>query len=46
MMSEFEKEMWMMSEFEKKMWWAGIFAIGKGITYLLFMAAMIKYLWS
>jgi hypothetical protein len=36
----------MMSEFEKEMWWAGIFAIGKGITYLLFMAAMIKYLWS
>jgi hypothetical protein len=36
----------MMKEFEMEMWWAGIFAIGKGITYLLFMAAMIKYLWS
>ena len=35
-----------MKEFEMEMWWTGIFAIGKGIMYLLFMAAMIKYLWS
>lgn len=35
-----------MIEFEMEMWWAGIFAIGKGITYLLVMAALIKYLLS
>lgn len=26
--------------------WEGVFAIGKGITYLLAMAALIKYLVS
>jgi hypothetical protein len=35
-----------MSEHEMEMWWVGLFTIGKGITYLLFMAAMIKYLLS
>jgi hypothetical protein len=35
-----------MIEFEIEMWWAGIFAIGKGLTYLLAIASMIKYLWS
>ena len=35
-----------MIEFEMEMWWVGLFTIGKGITYLLFMAAMIKYLLS
>ena len=35
-----------MNEYEMEMWWVGLFTIGKGIAYLLFMAAMIKYLWS
>jgi hypothetical protein len=35
-----------MSEHEMEMWWVGLFTIGKGLTYLLFMAAMIKYLLS
>jgi hypothetical protein len=35
-----------MSEHEMEMWWVGVFTIGKGLTYLLFMAAMIKYLLS
>jgi hypothetical protein len=35
-----------MSEHEMEMWWVGLFTIGKGIMYLLFMAAMIKYLLS
>ena len=26
--------------------WQALFAIVKGITYLLFIAVMIKYLWS
>ena len=26
--------------------WEGIFAVGKGITYLLLMAALIKYIVS
>jgi hypothetical protein len=26
--------------------WEGIFAIGKGITYILLMAALIKYIFS
>lgn len=26
--------------------WEALFALGKGITYILFMAAMVKYLWS
>ena len=35
-----------MTEYEMQKCWVVIFAIGKGITYLLFMAAMIKYLLS
>ena len=35
-----------MTNIERQLMWEGIFAIGKGIAYLLFMAAMIKYLWS
>ena len=35
-----------MTNLERQFVWEGIFAIGKGIAYLLFMAAMIKYLWS
>ena len=35
-----------MTEYEMQQWWVGIFTIGKGLTYLLTMAAMIKYLLS
>jgi hypothetical protein len=35
-----------MTEYQMEMWWVGLFTIGKGLTYLLFMAAMIKYLLS
>lgn len=35
-----------MTEYEMTQWWVGLFTIGKGIMYLLFMAAMIKYLLS
>ena len=35
-----------MSEHEMQQWWVGIFAIGKGLTYLLAIASMIKYLVS
>jgi hypothetical protein len=35
-----------MSEHEMEMWWVGLLTIGKGLTYLLAMAAMIKYLLS
>ncbi len=35
-----------MTEYQMEMWWAGLFAIGKGLTYLLAIASMIKYLWS
>jgi hypothetical protein len=35
-----------MTEHQMEMWWVGLFTIGKGLTYLLAMAAMIKYLWS
>jgi hypothetical protein len=35
-----------MSEHEHIIIWQSIFAIGKGLTYLLAMASMIKYLWS
>lgn len=35
-----------MSELDKIFAWQAVFAISKGIAYLLFMAAMIKYLWS
>jgi len=35
-----------MTNIERLLVWEAIFAIGKGIAYLLFMAAMIKYLWS
>jgi hypothetical protein len=33
-----------MNQLELQFAWAAIFGIGKGITYLLFMAALIKYL--
>jgi hypothetical protein len=36
----------MMTEYQMEMWWVGLFTIGKGLTYLLAMASMIKYLWS
>ena len=35
-----------MTEHQMEMWWVGLFTIGKGLTYLLAMAAMIKYLLS
>ena len=35
-----------MTEYEMEKMWIAIFTIGKGLTYLLFMAAMIKYLLS
>jgi hypothetical protein len=35
-----------MTEREMEMCWVGLFTIGKGLTYLLAMAAMIKYLLS
>ncbi len=35
-----------MTEYEMQQWWVGVFTIGKGLTYLLAMAAMIKYLLS
>ncbi|CAB5222015.1 hypothetical protein UFOVP242_229 [uncultured Caudovirales phage] len=35
-----------MNRLEKEYMWEGIFAIGKGITYILFMAALIKYIIS
>jgi hypothetical protein len=35
-----------MTEYQMEMWWVGLFTIGKGLTYLLAMAAMIKYLLS
>ena len=35
-----------MTEYQMAQWWVGIFAIGKGLTYLLAIASMIKYLWS
>jgi len=33
-----------MSRYETMMAWEGVFAIGKGIAYLLAIACMIKYL--
>lgn len=33
-----------MTYLEKVQMWNGIFAVGKGVTYLLAMACMIKYL--
>jgi hypothetical protein len=33
-----------MTEYQMKQWWVGIFTIGKGITYILAMLCMIKYL--
>ena len=35
-----------MNDYKLQMMWVGVFAVVKGIAYLLFMAAMIKYLWS
>jgi hypothetical protein len=35
-----------MTEHEMQQWWVVIFAIGKGLTYLLAIASMIKYLVS
>jgi hypothetical protein len=35
-----------MTEYEMQQWWVGIFTIGKGLTYLLAIASMIKYLVS
>jgi len=35
-----------MTEYQMEMWWVGLFTIVKGLTYLLAMASMIKYLWS
>ncbi len=35
-----------MNELDKIFAWQAVFAIGKGIAYLLFISAMIKYLWS
>jgi hypothetical protein len=35
-----------MTEYEMEQWWVGIITICKGLTYLLAMASMIKYLWS
>ena len=35
-----------MNQIEKIYFWSLIIDIGKVVAYLLFMAAMIKYLWS
>ena len=35
-----------MTEREMTKVWLAIFEIGKGITYILAMLCMIKYLWS
>jgi len=35
-----------MNELKLRYFWIAVFGIGKGITYLLAMASMIKYLWS
>jgi len=35
-----------MTKLEMEFMWEGIFAIGKGVTYLLAMACMVKYLWN
>ena len=35
-----------MNFYEKVAVFEGIFAIGKGLTYVLAMAALVKYIWS
>lgn len=35
-----------MNNLESVIFWDGVFTIGKGITYILFAAACIKYLVS
>ena len=35
-----------MNRLEKHYFWVGIFAIGKGIAYILLVAALIKYIIS